>query len=438
MPGTGRVAGLTRHAVVGRDGELMRLADLARDAAAGQGRLILIEGEPGIGKTLLLRTVLGDAAGLFPYTMIGAAEEFDQRLPFATVHSCLAPLAASDRRVAEVLALIRGGSAEYPVIESVLALVEEWCAESPMALAVDDLHWADPASILLLHRLARVAGQLPLLLAAAHRSGAGRPDVDALTRSWRGHGAVQVVLGPLPDPAVHELVAGLAGGQPGPALRGLVTGAAGNPLYIGELVNGLAREMRLRAADGVVDIEPGQDGSGVSPTLGMAIARRLVFLSAGTRELLQVAALLGAAFSVADVAAVLGRPVTDLLGGVREATEAGVLTAMPDRLAFRHPLVRTVLDDDLPMSARQALHLQVAEALATRTAPERVAGHLLAAGPAAAPMLPWLADTADDLTARTPALAAELLSQVLDMAPPGGETAQPAARRPRRRAAAHR
>ena len=130
MPGTGRVAGLTPHTVVGRDGEMTRLADLARNAAAGRGKLILIEGEPGIGKTLLLRTFLADAAGLFPHTVTGAAEEFDQRLPFATVHSWLAPLAAGDRRVAEVLALIRGGSAEYPVIESVMALVEQWCAES--------------------------------------------------------------------------------------------------------------------------------------------------------------------------------------------------------------------------------------------------------------------------------------------------------------------
>jgi predicted ATPase len=94
-------------------------------------------------------------------------------LPFATVATCLEPLAAGDRRVAEVLALIRGAAAEYPVIESVLALVEGWCAAGPVAVAVDDLHWADSASILLLHRLGRVAGQLPLLLVAARRSGAG-------------------------------------------------------------------------------------------------------------------------------------------------------------------------------------------------------------------------------------------------------------------------
>ena len=104
---------------------------LAGEAAAGRGRLVLIEGEPGIGKTSLLRAFFEDAAGLFPRRVTGAAEEFDQRLPFATVGSCLEPLAAGDPRVAEVLALIRGAGAEYPVIESVLGLVEQWCADGP-------------------------------------------------------------------------------------------------------------------------------------------------------------------------------------------------------------------------------------------------------------------------------------------------------------------
>lgn len=81
--------------------------------------------------------------------------------------------------------------------------------------------------MLLLHRLGRVAGQLPLLLAAARRSGAGGSEVAALTRSWLEHGAERVALGPLPDAMVNRLVASLAGGDPGPALRGLVSGAAG-------------------------------------------------------------------------------------------------------------------------------------------------------------------------------------------------------------------
>ena len=413
MPGMGGAL------LLGRDGELDCLTGPAGDAAAGRGRLVLIEGEPGIGKTWLLRAFFENAAGLFSCRVTGAAEEFDQRLPFATVDSCLKPLAAGDPRVAGVLALIRGAGAEYPVIESVLALVEQWCAAGPVAVAVDDLQWADPASILLLHRLGRVAGQLPLLLVAARRSGAGGPDTDALIRSWLGHGAVQVALGPLPEEAVSRLVADLAGGQPGPALRGLVSGAAGNPLYIQELVTGLAQGKRLSIVGQIVDVDASSDHLGMWPTLGAAISRRLALLSEGTRELLQVAALLGSSFSVADVAAVLGRPVTDLLGLVAEATDTGVLAALPDGLAFRHPLVRTVLADALPVSARQALHGQIAEALVTHASPERIAEHLLAAGPGAAALLPWLAGAAAEIADRAPALAAELLSQFLGaVAPP--------------------
>jgi DNA-binding CsgD family transcriptional regulator len=418
-PGMPRTGG--RH-VIGRDAELEILTGVARGAASGRGRLVLIEGEPGIGKTSLLGAFLEDAAGLFPREVAGAAEEFDQRLPFATVGSCLEPLADSDPVVAEVLALIRDAGAEYPVIESVLALVEGWCAAGPVAVAVDDLHWADSASVLLLHRLGRVAGQLPLLLVTAQRSWAGGRDADALTRTWLGHGATQITLGPLPAGAVNRLVADLAGGQPGPALRGLVSGAAGNPLYIHELVGGLAQGMRLRAAGLQVDVDASSDHLGVSPTLGAAIARRLGFLSAGTREFLQIAALFGSAFSVADVAGVLRRPATDLLSQVTEATGTGVLTAQADRLAFRHPLLRAAVADALPASARQALHGQIAQALVTHAAPERVAEHLLGAGPAAAPLLGWLADAAGDIVDRAPALATDLLGQTLStMAPPQGE-----------------
>ena len=408
---------------MGRDRELERLAGLAGEAAQGRGRLALIDGEPGIGKTWLLRRLFDEAGGLLPRWITGAAEEFDRLLPFATLDSCLTPLAAGDPQVAAVLALIRRAGAEYPVIESVLALVEGWCATGPVAVAVDDLHWADPASILLLHRLGRVAGQLPLFVIAVRRSGAGGPDLDALARSWLGYGATAISLGPLPEATVNWLVADLAGGQPGPALRGLVSGAAGNPLYVQELVSGLAQGRRLARSGQVIDIDASSDHLGLSPTLGAAISRRLAYLSEGTRELLRVAALLGSAFTVADVAAVLGRPVTDLLGQIAEATDTGVLVTLPDRLAFRHPLLRTVLADWLSLSARQAMHGQAAQALVTRAAPERVAEHLLAAGPAAAPLLPWLADAAGDLADRAPALIAELISQLLDTVVPAAEIA---------------
>jgi DNA-binding CsgD family transcriptional regulator len=422
VPDHGPMARTIRPAMVGRDGELARGTEVACDAAAGRGRLLLIQGEPGIGKTLLLRTILDAAAPVMPYVVAGAAEEFDQRLPFATLHSCLRQSERRGSQTARVLGLIRDGSAEYPIIEATLTLIEDWCAAAPLAIAVEDLHWADPSSILLLHRLGKIAGQLPLLLAGTVRAGSGRRDVETLADSWRGQDAALISLGPLPDPAVQQFASRLAGGPPGPALRAIVDGAAGNPLYISELITGLARDNRLHAVGDVIDVEPRAAGPVVPPALGQAITRRLDVLSPGTRHMLQVAALMGGTFAPADVAAVMGCPATQLLDQVREATEAGVIVSLPDKLAFRHPLVRTVLAEDVPPSARQALHLQIAQTMTSRTSPERAAGHLLAAGPAACPLLPWLATVADDIAARAPALAADLLTQVVDtLAVPAGE-----------------
>jgi DNA-binding CsgD family transcriptional regulator/tetratricopeptide (TPR) repeat protein len=422
VPESGHAAdGIRPGAMIGRDDELRRGTGLAREAAAGRGTLLLIEGEPGIGKTVLLRTILDQAADYIPHVVTGSAEEFDQRLPFATLHSCLQSCEHRGDQAAKVLGLIRDGSAEYPVIEATLTLVEEWCVASPVVLAVEDLHWADPASILLLRRLGKVAGQLPLLLVGTVRGGSGRREIETLADNWR-HDGVWIQLGPLPDLAVHQIVHDLAGGKPGPALWEIVTGAAGNPLYISELVTGLARQDSLRAQGDIVDIETGDAGLTLPKALGEAITRRLALLSAETRQLLQVAALMGGTFSPAEVAAIMECPATQLLGQIREASEAGVIVSQPDKMAFRHALIRAALADDVPSSARQALQLQIASALSSGASPERAASHLLAAGSAAGPLLPWLASVADDLAMRAPYLASDLLTQVLKTpAAPAGE-----------------
>jgi predicted ATP-dependent serine protease len=141
VPDSGYAASAIRPDVmIGRDEELRRGAEMARYAAAGRGLLLLIQGEPGIGKTLLLQTILDQVAGLIPHVVAGAADEGDQRLPFATLHACLQPWEHRSGQAAKVLELIKDGSAEYPVIEATMTLVEEWCVASPVAVAVEDLH----------------------------------------------------------------------------------------------------------------------------------------------------------------------------------------------------------------------------------------------------------------------------------------------------------
>ena len=181
----------------------------------------------------------------------------------------------------------------------------------PTVLVIDDLQWADRASIALWGRLARSVSQLPLLLIGTMRPVPHRDDLLALRRA--AGDAVRLRLTGLAGAAVAELVAALAGGRPGDKLMRLADGAAGNPLYVTELVAALARNSSLAITDaGIAELLSGPAPS----SLAAAIADRLDFVSGPVREVLQAAALLGVDFAVPDLATVLGRSVADLVPAV--------------------------------------------------------------------------------------------------------------------------
>ena len=139
------------------------------------------------------------------------------------------------------LSSVPGADPVSAVSEQLLALVDDLCAASPVVLAVDDLHWADAASVRLWHRLALSVRQLPLLLLATARSVPAREDVELVRRGLRSAGSPVLELGSLPAAAVGELVAELAGGRPGSRLAEMAANTGGNPLYVTELVASLAR-----------------------------------------------------------------------------------------------------------------------------------------------------------------------------------------------------
>jgi DNA-binding CsgD family transcriptional regulator len=415
---------------VGRDLELAALGGLTYSASVGLGGTVVVEGEAGIGKTALLEALQEIATPLIACRLTGTAEELDRRTPYAVLAASLEPLAGVDNRVSDLLGLIsrgKSGDMEYAVAESVQALVDNWCVKGAVLWAFDDLQWADPPTLRVLERLSREAEQLPLLLAATCRTGAREPEVERLLRRWQTNRFVRLELEPLDPQEVQGWLGRVLGARPGPRLRELVTGAAGNPLYLTELIEGLDQDRRLGAgeADGTrtVDIAPGT--STVPRSLTDAIRHRLHPLTASTREVLQVAALLGGSFAVTDLAAVLGRPASDVLACVYEAARAGIL-ATGEGLSFRYPMVRAVLAQGLPASGRSALHAQIAQALAQVRAPAvRVAEHMLAAGPAGTALLPWLADAAPTLVRAAPQLAADVLQQGLAAAGDSGLPADP-------------
>ena len=414
-------------ALIGRDAELATLVRLVTEVAEGRGGTVLIEGEPGIGKSALVQAALtGAAAGCQVFW--GAGDELGQALPLLPLLEALRVREPSaNPRQNTIVRLLRGEdnadrSADVPaaLAEQLLALVAEQCAVRPAVLVIDDLQWADQASITLFGRLAKAVRQMPLLLIGTMRPVPQRDELLALRRAVGADARLRLT--GLTGAAVAELVATQAGGEPDDKLLRLADGAAGNPLYVIELVAALARSSGLTVTGAGAAVLV----NGSAPrSLAAAIADRLGFVSGSVREVVRAAALLGVDFAVPDLAIVLHRSVADLVPAVDEARAAGVLAESGAGLAFRHPLIRTALYEEIPVPVRAAWHRDTGRALAEAGAPaDRVAQQLLRAlggpgGPMDDWMLNWLAGTADLLVGQAPQVAAELLRHAVASSPAG-------------------
>jgi len=415
-------------ALVGRESEMALLTGLIKEVARGHGSSVLIEGEPGIGKSALVRAAVTEAPEAGCQVFWGAGDELGQALPLLPFLDALRVREPSaNPRQNTIVRLLRGEVAadrgtDVPAMlaEQLLALVAEQCAVRPTILVVDDLQWADQASVALWARLAKAAQRAALLLIGTMRPVPQRDDLLALRRA--AGEATRLQLSGLTGPAVADLVAALAGGRPDDDLMRLADGAAGNPLYVTELVAALDRASRLtRTEAGTAELARGS----APDSLSAAIADRLGFVAGPVRDVLRAAALLGTDFAVPDLAIVLGRSVADLIPAVDEACAAGVLAESGHRLGFRHPLIRAALYDNMPAPLRAAWHRDAAHALAESGAPpDRVARQMLGAtaGPAEPMderMLNWLASAAEPLVGQAPGVAAELLTRAVASAPVG-------------------
>lgn len=417
------------HPVIGRDTELALLERLVTDVSAGRGGSLLIEGEPGIGKSTLLAHALATARAADIEVLTGQCDELGRRLPLSVMTRLLEVEAGSPdpRRAEAALALeqpqeaagwtmrLLAGDPVVAATEQLLVLVDRLCATGPLVLAVEDLQWADEASLLMWRRLCRASVQLPLLVVATARATPGRPELDSLRRELRSRGGELVPLDQLPETEVAELAALLARGVPGPMLTERLRSAAGNPLYVRELIDALARVGALDTTDGRVELTAAGEDVRELTALRDVIADRLAALSADAQEALRAASLLGPEFSVTDLAAAVGSGAGALLRVVEEALGAEVLESAGSRLRFRHGLLKEVLYEAMPTALRTAFLRRAAqELMASGASVERVAELILPVlGAAEEREWEWLVDNAERLVVRAPVVAAELLEHAL-------------------------
>ncbi|MDQ7810907.1 BTAD domain-containing putative transcriptional regulator [Amycolatopsis sp. A133] len=388
----------------GREPEIARLRQLADDVVAGHGRTVWIEGEPGIGKSELLTTALGDVTGRGCHVAWAAASELGPSVPLQVLTEGLG-LGAGDPAAAGA--------------EEVLAHVERLCATAPLVLVVDDLQWADEASVLLWNRLSAAAERLPLLLVAASRPAGRREDLARVRRAAELRGLETLTLGPLAPADAGDLIEDLVGGRPGPRLASLIGKAAGNPLYLREVTTALVREGAVELENGVADLREGTALTVPGSLLG-AVDRTLAQLDGLTREAVRRAAMLGMEFGLAQVAATMGVLPSALLGAFGAVLDLGIVVDARTHLVFRHPLLRWALYHEIPAAERAAWHRRAAEALADTGAGVESVAQQLVAVPAKVDdwVTGWLTEHHAALTARAPSMAAVLLRRVLDECDP--------------------
>jgi DNA-binding CsgD family transcriptional regulator len=376
-PSTGLFDGgdqrLATPPIRGRAGELKVIGALMTALVQGHGGILVIEGPPGIGKSRLLTEVmvLADKCGV--RSLFGEAFEYQQTVPFFSLF--MATLRA-DPPVGDVEALRRlGGSADlrYWVVSDLADAIHAAAAQTPLAIVLEDIHWADNSTLVALRSLASARPDAAVLWVLTARTGAGGPALqETLSVLQRANAAFLRVAAMSPD-AVADMVCDAVRANADESLLTLAAKAHGNPFLVGELVGGLGEEGRLTVSAG----RAVASGHALPGRLAATMRQRLDHLSDGAGEVVRVAAVLPDRFSAGLLAAMLERQPASLMSAIQEAVRADLLVEDDEQLRFRHDLLREATRQSLPQSLRRAMERQSASnMLSMGAAPAEVATQL--------------------------------------------------------------
>jgi tetratricopeptide (TPR) repeat protein len=381
---------VARDAFVGRKTELDELSRAIEDAREGRGSIVLLAGEPGIGKTRLAtraadaacargaRVVWGScwegpAAPFWPWVQVlrELSRDVDDA-PDAVKH--LAGDMAATQPAAD--APSEGGDANlvrFALFDAVTTFLKLEASREPLVCVLDDLHWADATSLLLLEFVSREVARSPLIVLGTFRDIELDPSTDRGAILERVAVSSDVIrLRGLDAPDCAELLAANAGALASTEFtRAVHERTGGNPLFVRELARLIAAQRRMPDALPVPE--------GVKPV----IERRLARLTQHTSDFLGVCAAVGNEFRVDVAAAAAGLGLDEAMRALDEATDARLVIASghAGRYAFSHALVRDVLYEGLSASRRSELHQRIVEAIETRSGSDEhvaeLAHHLL-------------------------------------------------------------
>jgi DNA-binding NarL/FixJ family response regulator len=390
------VAGLAgSRPFVGRERELDELLGHLGSAQGGQGGVVLLAGEPGIGKTRLLLELANRARAQGGIVLFGRAYESDgvpPYLPFTEalrdyVRACpldqlKSQLGDGGPEVALLVRDVRVHLPDLPESQSLGANEDRYrlfeavsdfllniarCGALGVLLCLDDLHWADKPTLLLLQHLVRKLLPAPILIVGTYRTvevDRTHPLFDMLAELSREHRYWRLVLASFTPEEAGTYITEIAGAAAAPSVvKAIYRETEGNPFFVGEVVRQLLSEGRdLASPSGAVEEWHVPEGA------RQVIGKRLLRLSTDANQLLQTGAVLGEGFGLDALGAISGvggaAPVDgSLADALDEALRSGLLREEGQGYHFSHALVRQTVYGELNLLRRQQLHLQAAEGI---------------------------------------------------------------------------
>lgn len=355
---------------VGREREYAQLAECWRRARHGQRQLVLLRGEPGIGKTRLARELTHWAASLGATVLATCAWEVEAAVPYATLAGVLrgslrAPgLAGVEERTLTDLSRIvpalatrfagiaRPGDTAFEtgalrIMDATRDLLDSLAHEAPVLLVIDDLPWADEATVANLHYAWRTLAAVPLMILATARGTAAaelRAAAGFVAAAMREPGACSVIdVGPLGRDAIHALAASTLDGSAPVDASDLEVRSGGNPLFLAELLHG------------------GPDTP--TETIRFVTLDRIAALDTSARVLLHAAAVLGRQFPLPDAGGIAGLDAAAAAAAVDGLVSRRLLRQVSYGYDFAHDVVRETVLADLGPETRRLLHRRAFEYL---------------------------------------------------------------------------
>ncbi len=383
---------------VGREAEHATLARCLEQALAGEGRIVLISGAAGVGKTRIAAEISAKASRRGMRSFVGSCYDREDPVPFNPVVEILEEWLAQTRdmtafretlgndapEMARLLPQLRRLFPDIPpplelppeqsrriLFGAVADLIARAARNAPVLFLLDDLHWADEGTLLLLNHLAQLVPKLPILVVGTYRDFeliAGGQLARTLDELIRRHLVERINLGGLSEGGVAEMLRALSGREPPESLvRLFYSNTEGNPFFVEELFSHLREQGKLIDSVGEFRRDLRLSEVDVPQSCRLVIGRRLARLNDATLKALGAAAVIGRSFAFDLLAESTKTEPDRLLDSIEEAERAGLITSTLEypeaRFRFCHELTRQAVVGQLSVARRQRLHLNIAEAI---------------------------------------------------------------------------